>query len=89
MGRSGGGGPDMADEWTGLDIADEAPGALRDRPPDPLAVPDPDSPVSGHRPAPESTGSPAEAPEHDWAAARALVFPILQVGLLNLVQLKL
>lgn len=71
-------GADVADDWTGLDIADEAPGALRDRPPDPLAVPNPNAPVSGHRPAPESSGAAADAPEHDWAAAQALVFPILR-----------
>jgi hypothetical protein len=69
----------VADEWTGLDLADEAPGALRDHAPDPLAVPDPDAPVSGHHPAPGSTGVAAsDAPEHDWSAARSLVFPILR-----------
>ena len=70
----------MADEWTGLDIADEATGALRDKAPDTLGVPDPDAPVSGHRPAPEPTGTAAEAPEHDWSAARSLVFPIVRAS---------
>jgi hypothetical protein len=68
----------VADEWTGLDIADEATGALRDRAPDQLGVPDPDAPVSGHRRAPEATGTAADAPEHDWSAARSLVFPIVR-----------
>ena len=68
----------MSDEWTGLDLADEAPGALRDRAPDPLGVPDPDAPVSGHHPARESSGAASEAPEHDWEAARSLVFPTLR-----------
>ncbi|HEY8167631.1 MAG TPA: hypothetical protein VIF84_02845 [Candidatus Limnocylindrales bacterium] len=68
----------MADEWTGLDLADEATGALRDKPPDPLAVPDPDAPVSGHHPPRETTSSAVDAPEHDWAAAQSLVFPILR-----------
>jgi hypothetical protein len=68
----------VADEWTGMDIADEATGALRDRAPDTLGVPDPDAPVSGHRPAPEAGGAAADAPEHDWAAARTLVFPIVR-----------
>jgi hypothetical protein len=71
----------VADEWTGLDIADDAPGALRDRPPDHLGVPDPDAPVSGHHPAPESTGAAAsDAPEHDWSAARSLVFPVVRAA---------
>ena len=70
----------MADEWTGLDMADEATGALRDRPPDTLGVPDPDAPISGHHPAPESNASAVDAPEHDWAAARSLVFPIVRAA---------
>jgi hypothetical protein len=61
-----------------MDIADEAPGALRDRPPDHLGVPDPDAPVSGHRRAPESGGAASDAPEHDWSAAQTLVFPIVR-----------
>ena len=71
----------MADEWTGLDMADDATGALRDHAPDPLGVPDPDAPVSGHHPAPESSGVPAsDAPEHEWSAARSLVFPIVRAA---------
>jgi hypothetical protein len=70
----------VADEWTGLDLADEATGALRDRAPDTLGVPDPDAPVSGHHPAPEASGPAADAPEHDWSAARSLVFPIVRAA---------
>ena len=71
----------MADEWTGLDMADDATGALRDHAPDPLGVPDPDAPVSGHHPAPEtSTVAASDAPEHDWSAARSLVFPIIRAA---------
>lgn len=68
----------MADDWKGRDLADEATGALRDKAPDPGWVPDPNAPVSGHRRAPEATSAAAAAPEHDWDAARALVFPILR-----------
>jgi len=46
--------------------------------PDPLAPIDPDSPVSGHStefpPLPEAS----LAPEHDWAAAAGLIFPLLR-----------
>jgi hypothetical protein len=68
----------VADDWTGRDLADEATGALRDKAPDRVWVPDPNAPVSGHRPAPTGGASTAAAPEHDWAAARGLVFPILR-----------
>ena len=71
----------MADDWTGRDLADEATGSLRDKAPDTLGVPDPTAPVSGHRPAPAGggpAGGGAAAPEHDWEAARGLVYPILR-----------
>jgi len=68
----------VADEWTGMDIADEATGALMDRAPDTLGVPDPDAPISGHRPAQEPGGAASDAPEHDWSAAHTLVFPIVR-----------
>ncbi len=42
--------------------------------------PDPDAPVSGHRPGPwpSSEVSLADAPEHDWEAARSRIFPLLR-----------
>jgi hypothetical protein len=60
------------------DLADEAIGALRTEAPDVLAPIDPDAPVSGHRPPPDLTVPGADAPEHDWAAARDRVFPLLR-----------
>ena len=57
------------------DFGDEPPPAIRDSPPDYLAPIDESSPVSGHTPAPESTTSPADAPEHDWDRARDLLYP--------------
>lgn len=62
------------------DLADEAPGALRDAPPDILGPIDAGAPVSGHVPAPDHphAASIAESPEHDWAAARSLIYPALR-----------
>jgi hypothetical protein len=57
------------------DLGDEPPPLYRDAPPDVLAPIDASAPVSGHTPAPESTGSAADAPEHDWAQAKALIRP--------------
>jgi hypothetical protein len=59
---------------------DEPEGALRDAPPDVLAPIDESAPVSGHRPAQPADEARAhsEAPEHDWAAASAHVFPTLR-----------
>lgn len=68
----------MSDEGFGRDRADEASGALRDRPPDPLAPIDPDSPVSGHVLPPRAGVPTASLPEHDWGAARPSVFPVLR-----------
>ncbi len=62
----------------GRDIGDEPPPGLRDAAPDVLAPIDASSPVSGHTPAPPPTGSIAASPEHDWAAASAILFPILR-----------
>jgi len=65
--------------WAGRDLADEAPGELRTEAPDIFAPIDEDAPISGHQPIPDSTGPGwAEAPEHDWAAARDAVFPLLR-----------
>jgi hypothetical protein len=57
------------------DLADEPVAAIRDTPPDILSPIDASAPVSGHVPAPEPAGSPADAPEHDWSIAQALVRP--------------
>ena len=62
----------------GRDMGDEA-GALRDSAPDVLAPIDADAPVSGHVPAPGSSGgSVTETPEHDWSAASSLIYPALR-----------
>jgi hypothetical protein len=73
------GGSDLGRELT-RDLADEAVGALRDAPPDPLAPIDPEAPVSGHVPAggESRAASIAESPEHDWSAASAVIFPLLR-----------
>src|SRR4029079_5412597 len=62
------------------DLADDAPGALRDAAPDPLAPIDASSPVSGHVPPPAESqaASIAESPEHDWTAAAGLIYPLLR-----------
>jgi Protein of unknown function (DUF1444) len=60
------------------DLADEAPGALRDTAPDVLAPIDASAPVSGHTPPPESRGSVSDTPEHDWTAAAGLIYPALR-----------
>jgi hypothetical protein len=57
------------------DMGKAPPATIRDTPPDYLALIDARAPVSGHVPPPESTVSVAESPEHDWATARAVVFP--------------
>ena len=57
------------------DLGDEPPVLIRDSAPDVLAPIDADAPVSGHLPAPESTASAVDAPEHDWSVARGLVYP--------------
>jgi len=60
------------------DLADDATGALRDAPPDILAPIDASAPVSGHIIAREAGHSITEAPEHDWNAASAILFPLLR-----------
>jgi hypothetical protein len=65
-----------ADTWR--DYGDGPPPAWRDAPPDLLGPIDPEAPVSGHQPAPESTTSIAESPEHDWEAASKLLYPLLR-----------
>jgi Protein of unknown function (DUF1444) len=60
------------------DLGDEPPALLRDAAPDLLAPIDASAPVSGHVPAPESSGSVAETPEHDWSAAAPVLYPGLR-----------
>ena len=58
---------------------DDQSGALRDAAPsilEPIAA---DAPVSGHRPAPgQPAALAADAPEHDFGAARAIIVPALR-----------
>lgn len=68
------------DHWAGRDLADEATGELRTEAPDILAPIDEDAPISGHRPPPEAAMAGADAPEHDWAAAKGRVFPLLSAA---------
>jgi hypothetical protein len=67
-------------DWGGQDVADESPGLLRTEAPRILDPFDPDAPSSGHVPAPEPGVQRADAPEHDWAAARSRVFPLLRAS---------
>jgi hypothetical protein len=63
------------------DLGDEPPASFRDTAPDVLAPIDISSPVSGHVPGyalPTPPTSPAQTPEHDWDAARPLLFPLLR-----------
>jgi hypothetical protein len=57
------------------ELSDDAPASLRDAAPNYLAPIDESSPVSGHSPAPESSGSPADSPEQDWMHARDIIYP--------------
>jgi hypothetical protein len=68
------------------DMGDEPPASFRDAAPDVLAPIDASAPVSGHVPAPESSGSIAESPEHHWSAAETIIYPALRpVGTQGLV----
>ena len=70
----------------GRELGDEPAPAIRDSAPDYLTPIDESSPVSGHTPAPESTTSAAETPEHDWERARDLLYPAFRpVGTQGLV----
>jgi hypothetical protein len=60
------------------DMGDEPPGTIRDTAPDVLAPIDASAPVSGHVPAPEHSSSVTQTPEHDWAAAAAVIYPALR-----------
>lgn len=58
--------------------ADQA-GALRDAAPSILEPISSDAPVSGHRPGPDQPPTlAADAPEHDFSAARAIIVPALR-----------
>jgi hypothetical protein len=74
MDRESQGGSDVGRDFE-RDLADEAPAALRDRPPDYFAPIDESAPVSGHSRVPAHTTSPADAPEQDWSSARGLLYP--------------
>ena len=74
MERDPEGGSDVGRDYE-RELGDEPPAAIRDTAPDVLAPIDASSPVSGHNPAPESTSSPADAPEQDWGSARDLIYP--------------
>ncbi|HEV8488255.1 MAG TPA: DUF1444 family protein [Candidatus Limnocylindrales bacterium] len=60
------------------DLGDEPPASFRDHAPDVLAPIDASAPVSGHTPSHEAHASMAESPEHDWAAAEPIIFPLLR-----------
>ena len=62
----------------GRDLEDEPPPAWRDAPPDILTPIDENAPVSGHQAPPAGDGSPAAAPEHDWASAADHIYPVLR-----------
>ena len=84
MDRESQGGSDVGRDFE-RDLADEAPAALRDAPPDYLAPIDESAPVSGHSPVPPHTTSPADAPEQDWSSARDLLYPAFRpIGTLGL-----
>lgn len=57
------------------DLGDEPPPTFRDAAPDYFAALDEGGPISGHTPAPESSVSAMDSPEHDWARARDLIYP--------------
>ena len=69
-----GGGSDFGRDHE-RDLGDEPAPAYRDTAPDYLAPIDASAPVSGHVPAPESSGSLADTPEHDWSHAHELIYP--------------
>ena len=77
MERDSSGGSDVGRDIE-RDLGDEPPSAIRDAPPDYFAPIDASAPVSGHVPAPESSGSAVDSPEHDWARAQDLIYPALR-----------
>ncbi len=77
MERDNPGGSDIGSDIE-RDLGDEPPPLYRDAAPDYLAPIDNSAPVSGHTPAPETASSAMDAPEHDWSAAKALIYPALR-----------
>lgn len=59
------------------DLGDEPAPAYRTAAPDLLSPIDPNAPVSGHSP-PRSAPSASTTVEHDWAAARSIIQPVLR-----------
>ncbi len=74
MEREPDGGSDVGRDFE-RELGDDPPASIRDSAPDYLAPIDDSSPVSGHSPAPESSASPADSPEQDWAHARDIIYP--------------
>lgn len=74
MERDSFGGSDLGRDNEG-DLGDEPPPTFRDAAPDYFAALDEGGPISGHTPAPESSVSAMDSPEHDWARARDLIYP--------------
>lgn len=60
------------------DLGDEPAPAWRHEAPDLLAPLDDTAPVSGHRPPAEPAVAPSQAPEQDWLAAEAVLFPVIR-----------
>lgn len=60
------------------DLGDEPQPGWRDRPPDVLTPIDEGARVSGHHAPREPGASAADAPEHDWLAAEAVLMPVLR-----------
>jgi hypothetical protein len=57
------------------ELGDEPPASMRVSAPEYLVPIDASAPVSGHSPAPESSLSPVDSPEQDWARARDIIYP--------------
>ena len=74
MDQDPGGGSDVVRDLE-RELGDEPPALIRDSAPDYLSPIDDSSPVSGHVPAPESSSSAMDSPEHDWEHAKGLIYP--------------
>jgi len=77
MHRNANGGRDVGRDEA-RDLGDEPRPAWRDAPPNIRTPIDETSPVSGHLPPPEPGGSVTTAPEHDWTAAAAIIYPLFR-----------
>lgn len=60
------------------DLGDEPTPAWRHQAPDLLGEIDADAPVSGHHAPAEAAVGPSQAPEQDWLAAEAVLFPVIR-----------